>query len=435
MIELILGTYGVACWLVFKKFRWVPINTYTVCTAILGGIVLFLMIFILLSFYHPVTYDGRFYAPVTQIVPEVRGTVTDVPVTPNQPLKSGDVLFRIEPRPFQLEVERLEAALAQMNSQVSQLEARLASTEAATRAARSNLLVSESDYDRQARVALEQASHLVAQTKSNLAFAVTRLERQRELRTKNVITQDELDKALNDVDSLEAELAQNVAAEAGATEKLKSGSDRLNSAREALAGAEAQEREARVALAAESDGVNPEVRQTMAELERKRWDLEQCVVRAPTNGYVTHVFLRPGSMATPLPLSPLMVFVPEERPTLIATFPQNVIAGIKPGLEAEISFAAYPGRIFQAKVSRIMPIIAEGQAVASGQLRLATQEYAPGRIPVVLEYGDDVAALGLPVGCEATVAIYTEHVHALSIVRMIILRIKSWESYVFFLGH
>src|SRR5687767_8012011 len=109
MIELIIGTYGVACWLVFKKFRLVPVTTYTVCTAILGGIVLLLTIFILLSFYHPVAHDGRFYAAVTQIVPEVRGIVTDVPVTPNKPLKPGDVLFRIERRPFQLEVERLEA--------------------------------------------------------------------------------------------------------------------------------------------------------------------------------------------------------------------------------------------------------------------------------------------------------------------------------------
>ncbi len=42
MIELILGTYGVGCWLIFKKFKLVPITTYTVCTAVLGGIVILL---------------------------------------------------------------------------------------------------------------------------------------------------------------------------------------------------------------------------------------------------------------------------------------------------------------------------------------------------------------------------------------------------------
>ena len=99
MIELILGTYGVACWLVFKKFKLIPVTTYTVCTAILGGIVLFMTILILLSFCHPVTHDGRFYAAITQIVPQVRGKVIEVPVVANEPLKEGDELFRIDPSP------------------------------------------------------------------------------------------------------------------------------------------------------------------------------------------------------------------------------------------------------------------------------------------------------------------------------------------------
>jgi hypothetical protein len=37
MIELIVGTYGVACWLVFKKFKLIPVNTYTIFSAFLGG--------------------------------------------------------------------------------------------------------------------------------------------------------------------------------------------------------------------------------------------------------------------------------------------------------------------------------------------------------------------------------------------------------------
>src|SRR5215471_15119835 len=97
MVELIVGTYGVMCWLVFKKFKLVPVTTYTVCTAILGGVVILLLLFVSLSVFHPVSHDGRMYAPVVQIVPEVRGVVTEVPVVANQPLKKGDVLFRIEP--------------------------------------------------------------------------------------------------------------------------------------------------------------------------------------------------------------------------------------------------------------------------------------------------------------------------------------------------
>ena len=139
MIELIIGTYGLGCWLVFKKFRLIAITTYTVCTAILGGIVLLMGILIMIAMYHPVSHDGRFYAAVTQITPQVRGTVTEVPVVPNQLVKQNDVLFRIDPTPYRLEVERLEASLAGMNTQAAQLAAYLAASEAATRAAQSNL--------------------------------------------------------------------------------------------------------------------------------------------------------------------------------------------------------------------------------------------------------------------------------------------------------
>lgn len=83
MIELIPGTYGVGCWLIFKKFRLVPITTYVVCTAVLRGIVILCGLMIILSVCHPVSHDGRFYARVTQVVPQVRGTVVEVPVTGN----------------------------------------------------------------------------------------------------------------------------------------------------------------------------------------------------------------------------------------------------------------------------------------------------------------------------------------------------------------
>ena len=433
MIELILGTYGIGCWLIFKKFKLVAVTTYTVCTAILGGIVIFVGLLILLSVCHPVSHDGRFYAAVTPIVPQVRGIVTEVPVIPNSPLKAGDVLFRIEQRPYQLEVERLEAMLAGMNSKAAQLDARLAAAEAATRVARSNMLVSESEYDRQARISLEQATSQIEQIEARVELTKSALERDRLLETQKAISKQALERATADVASAEAELEQVKAAERNAQEILKSGSNRLQAARDTLKGAEAAEREVRVAMEAESDGLDPEVRQTMAELDKKRWELEQTTVRAPSNGYATYVSLRPGQMATPMPMTAPLVFVPQEKPTLIASFPQNAIAGIEPGLEAEIAFKAYPGRIFQAKVAHVVSIIPEGQVLAGGQLQSVTSATAAGHIPVRFEYGEDVEALKLPAGAQATVAVYTHHFHALSFVRKVILRIKSWENYVFFM--
>src|SRR5262245_66456692 len=126
MVEVTIGTYGVLCWLLFAKFKVVPVTTYTVVTAFLGGGVILLMLYIFLSVFHPVSHDGRMYAPVVQIVPNVRGTVLEVPIEANQPIKKGDVLFRIDPKPFQIEVDRLQASLAAKNVTFAQLEQQVA---------------------------------------------------------------------------------------------------------------------------------------------------------------------------------------------------------------------------------------------------------------------------------------------------------------------
>jgi hypothetical protein len=54
---------------------------------------------------------------------------------------------------------------------------------------------------------------------------------------------------------------------------------------------------------------------------------------------------------------------------------------------------------------------------------------------VVFDYDEDVTALNLPVGAAASVAVYTHNLRAISFVRKINLRMKSWENYVFFFGH
>src|SRR5947207_15756518 len=102
-----VGLYALICWLLFVKFKLVPVTTYTVCTAILIGGAGMGLLFVALSIFHPVSHDGRMYAPVVQIVPPVRGIVVDVPVEANKPLKKGEVLVRIDPQPFQFDVDPL----------------------------------------------------------------------------------------------------------------------------------------------------------------------------------------------------------------------------------------------------------------------------------------------------------------------------------------
>ncbi|HVK09398.1 MAG TPA: HlyD family secretion protein [Gemmataceae bacterium] len=430
MVELIVGTYGVLCWLLFAKFKVIPINTYTIVTAFLGGGVILLVLYIFLSVFHPVSHDGRMYSPVVQIVPNVRGTVIEVPIEANKPVKKGDVLFKIDPEQYRIEVDRLRALLASKNTKFAQLSEQLAAAEAATREARANLLVSESEFDRQARENREAAAARVGQVGKQLDLARANLGRIEPLVRTLAATQEDLDRAKTRVLSLEEEHRQAIAADKVALEKLKTGSSSLEAVRQDIARLEAAEREVRIQVKAESDGTNPEVREVQAQLEKARWDLEQTVIRAPTDGYVPQLTLRPGQMVVPMPLRPVMVFVSAEQPSLIATFAQKAISDIKPGMDAEVTFEAYPGRSFKVKVKRVFTIVPEGEILASGQLLEPESKKSDDTIPVSFEYGEDIAALNLPAGTQASVAVYTDRVHALSIVRKIILRMKSWEHFV-----
>src|SRR5262245_60325522 len=268
MVELIVGTYGVLCWLLFAKFKVIPINTYTIVTAFLGGGVILLLLYIFLSVFHPVAHDGRMYAPVVQIVPNVRGLVIEVPIEANQPIKKGDVLFRIDPKPFQIDVDRLRASLESKNVTFAQLEQQVAAAEAATKQARADLELSESQLDRQAREAHEQAVAKVDQVKKKRDLSKSQYERVAVLGKSLAVAQEEVDRIQTKYLTDEEELRQATAEEKIAAEKLKSGSAGMESARQGVAAAEANERKLRVQLNAELDGVNPQVREVQAELEK-----------------------------------------------------------------------------------------------------------------------------------------------------------------------
>ena len=124
-----------------------------------------------------------------------------------------------------------------------------------------------------------------------------------------MISQQEYDRTETYLLTQKAELTKAESAERIAAEQLKSGSASLEAARQDLARLEAEERKIRTEFNAQIDGQNPEVRETMALLEKARWDLDQTVVRAPTDGYVPQNVLRPGMMAVPVPFKPLMMYV------------------------------------------------------------------------------------------------------------------------------
>ena len=314
MAELILAVYGFICWLVFKKFKLVPINDYTVVTAVFIPVIALGIGLLVLNMLAPVAKDVRLYAPSTPIIAQVTGYVTEVPVQGNKPLVKGDVLLRIDDTLYRARLVQVEA---------------------------------------------------------QLALSETRLKQTREL----------LDAGAGsafDLQQFQAEVA------------------RLTGAR-----------------------------------DEARFNVANCTITAPGPGMVTQVVVRPGQFVAPIPFAQVMTFISDDH-LWVGSFPQATLQGIDAGDHAEIAIDSAPGHVFSAKVERVLAALGEGTVTASGQLVRGAYDAPPARVPVVLTITDErITQLKLPVGSAATATVFTNDSHILSLVRGIIMRIKSWENWIF----
>jgi multidrug resistance efflux pump len=118
---LLLGIYSFFVWLIFIKLKWLPWNTATQVIVVIIPVVGLGATILLLNIFAPSSSDVRVYKYTIPIVSQVRGRVIEVPVTEGNVLvRKGEVLFKVDPTPYQLDVNTLEAQLA--NAQASQRE-------------------------------------------------------------------------------------------------------------------------------------------------------------------------------------------------------------------------------------------------------------------------------------------------------------------------
>jgi len=168
-----------------------------------------------------------------------------------------------------------------------------------------------------------------------------------------------------------------------------------------------------------------------AELANARYELSETEVRSEADGFVAQVRLRPGALAVPMPLSPLMTFVNDEDRLLLGGFQQNPLQNIKPGFEAEVIFVAIPGKVFAATVVGVQEIMAQGQLLPDDNLIKLEGVTKPGRVLVRFDVKDDLSGYQLPSGVKAYIAVYSETWHPVAIIRKVLLRMMSWENYLF----
>lgn len=373
MEALLLAIYSFFVWLIFIKLKWLPWNTTSQVTVVVIPIVALTTLILMLNVYAPSSSDVRVIKYVVQVVPEQRGRVIEVPIEPNSPVKKGEVLFRIDPTPFELTVRTLEATLAATEGSVEELDEQLKTAISRTRTVR-----------------------------PKLELARKRVEQHRELANTGAGDRFALEQAEADVREFEAELNANIASEA----------------------------QIRARLGATVGDDQAEVAKIKAELEHARWELSQTVFYAPADGTVINLQLRPGQMATGLGRLPVMTFVENEF-QVIALYHQNELHKVQPGDEAEIALETYPGRIIKAEVDSIVWAQGQGQISLGGEVpETGVAPAAPGRFAVRLKIAERDRDLFLAAGAMGNAAIYTQHGHHIHIVRKVIMRVGSFLNWL-----
>src|SRR5215813_8032201 len=148
---LLILIYVSICYVIFKLFK-IPVNQWSLATAALGGIVGITLLLLVMNYNHPFTTNARIYFPVTPVLPAVKGRVIEVAVQANTPLKEGDVLFRLDPKPYQYIVDQKKAALAEAEQSVRQLKASYEQATAMAERAHAQFTLAQQNYDRQSEL-------------------------------------------------------------------------------------------------------------------------------------------------------------------------------------------------------------------------------------------------------------------------------------------
>jgi len=399
---LLLGIYSFFVWLIFIKLKWLPWNIYSQVTVVIIPIVALTVMILSLNVVAPSSSDLRVFRFTVPIVSQVRGRVIEVPIEEgNRLVRKGDVLFRIDPTPYQLQVNTLQAQLANAVGQGKEVEESLKGATAK---------VTET------KGAIQQASARSAEISAKLELARRRVTQYRELVASGAGTKFDLEQAETNLADLNQQLAAARSAEAQA---------RAGQQQAAAGEAQVQQR-----LGAKSNGEYAQVAQIRAQLESAKWDLDQTTTRSPCDCYVINLQLRPGGYVAALPVAPVMTLV-EATGSIVALYRQNELHKVEPGNEAEFALETHPGRIVKGKVNSIVWASGAGQLQANGTIPMTGVLTAPSqRFAVRFDVADRDKELFLAAGAAGDAAIYTDHAQFLHILRKVILRVGSYMNYL-----
>lgn len=244
-------------------------------------------------YIYPRTDDAYVRANTVGIAPHVSGPIVDLPVVDNQRVAAGDLLFEVDPRPYQHALDRLEAQLV-----LTQLEVQA--------------------YEDAIGAARAEQSRREADT----AYARQYLNRIEPLLAKHFVT-------ANDVYNARA---------------------RLEAEEAAVRNAESEVKRAQSQLGRQGD-INARLKAAEADVADARLNVDYCFVRAPFDGYVTNLNIAVGQYANEG--RQVLSLVDDRTWYVIANFRENFLANISAGMTADIFLLAYPNHRFRGRVQGV----------------------------------------------------------------------------------
>lgn len=327
----------------------------------------------------PYTSNARIKAVEVDAVPQVSGQVAAVAVRNGQIVEPNQLLARIDPRPFQFQVVRAQAALQSATQSVGATSSGVEAAQANLTEARVRLANVTSQSQR--ILPLEQqgvVSHMRAdELRANLGFAHSAVARS----------------------EAELERAQRTLGEAGAN--------------------------------------NPAIRSALAELGAAQLSLEWTEIRAPSRGMVVNVDVAEGTFARAG--SPLLTFISFDEVWVEAYFTENNLGRIAEGQRAEMTLDMYPGRIFAGTVASITRAAAAGGASRSGapvvrnqQAWMRDAQRFPVRIAMTeFEVGSETHGIHRFLNGQADVVVFTTDNGLLTSLVRAWLWLNAWISYAY----
>ncbi|MDJ0837275.1 MAG: efflux RND transporter periplasmic adaptor subunit [Acidobacteriota bacterium] len=172
-----------------------------------------------------------------------------------------------------------------------------------------------------------------------------------------------------------------------------------------------------------------QVKQLQGARDAAAYNLEQTVVRAPSNGFITNLALRPGARVTNLPFAQTMAFVENSERVLAAQVHQSHLRFIEPGHAVEIAFKLFPGKIYSGTVEFVTRAGALGQVLPGGTIK-PPQNMAAAPFYVRIKLDDAELMEKMPAGAMGDVAFYTDKGKPTHIIRKVMVRMTTYVNFI-----